>query len=121
MAKSAENGEAKRERRPTPEGEVVSLEELDAVVQTTRTGVWTERAQWFYDHPGEVKRFPGVSPTTATHLKREYNLSAATRNTSDDGKSADLYVAFYPEGMEPHPLFLTNLRKKDEDEAEQPA
>jgi len=92
--------EDKRTRRPSPEGEVIDVNELESFGTRSRGGVWFERAKWFKENPGQVKVFKGVSPTTATHLKKVHGLHAATRNTREGGKTADLLVGYFPEGYE---------------------
>jgi hypothetical protein len=107
------NGEGKRPRRQTPEGEVISLDELEKLSVRTRGGIWFERAKWFRENPGQVKVYRGVNPTTATHLKKNHGLQAATRNTKDNGKTADLIVGYFPEGMEVPSVFRAREKKSD--------
>lgn len=107
---SVTNG--KRERRRTPEGEEIDLATLENEYGArSRGGVWHERAKWFREHPGSVKVYKGISPTTATALKKQHGLSAATRNTSPDGKSADVLVGYFPEGYDV-PAIFQNKRNK---------
>lgn len=103
----------KRQRRQSPEGEVISLDELEKMTVRTRGGVWFERAKWFRENPGQVKVYRGVNPTTATHLKKNHGLQAATRNTTNGGKTADLIVGYFPEGM-PIPAVFRKREKKSE-------
>jgi hypothetical protein len=112
VAEESADGEAKRTRRPTPEGEVISLEDLEKMSVRSRGGIWFERAKWFRENPGQVKVYKGVNPTTATHLKKNHGLHAATRNTRDGGKTADLIVGYFPEGSEV-PAVFRQREKKD--------
>jgi hypothetical protein len=107
------DGEDKRTRRATPEGEVISLDELEKMSVRTRGGIWFERAKWFRENPGQVKVYRGVNPTTATHLKKNHGLQAATRNTRDEGKTADLIVGYFPDGMPVPAVFRGREKKSD--------
>ena len=104
------NGE-KRTRRSTPEGEEISLEDLEAMSTRSKGGPWFDRAKWFKENPGQVKVYRGVSPSMATHLKKNHDLQAATRNTRDDGKTADLVVGYFPEGYELPKIFKGREKK----------
>lgn len=106
------NGETKRTRRSTPEGEEISLDELENMSTRSKGGPWFERAKWFRDNPGQVKVYRAVSPSMATHLKKNHGLQAATRNTRDNGKTADLVVGYFPEGYE-LPKIFKGREKKD--------
>lgn len=108
----AENNGEKPTRRQSPEGEEISLEDLEKEFATrSKGGRWVSRAKWFKENPGKIKVYRGVSPTTASHLKREHGLDAATRNTRDEGKTADLIVGYFPEGMEKPKVFRRNTKK----------
>jgi len=110
-AETANGEEDKRPRRSTPEGEVISLADVEAMTTRTRGGIWFERAKWFRENPGQVKIYKGVNPTTATHLKKNHGLQAATRNTRDKGKTADLLVGYFPDGMEVPAVFRSRESK----------
>ena len=114
VEESAVEESTKRTRRPSPEGEVITLDELESFGARSRGGIWFKRAEWFRENPGQVKVFKGVSPTVATHLKKNHGLSAATRNTREDGKTADLLVGYFPEGWEVPKIFQGRRSNNEE-------
>jgi len=93
-APAPSNGDkAKAERAPrtTPQsGEVVT-----EIPSSSRQGFWATEAEWFMANPNVVKKYTGISPTTASYLRSEYGLEAHSRNTQD--KRCDLYVKYDPE------------------------
>lgn len=76
--------------RRTPAAGVV----VDEIPTSSRQGFWATENEWFQANPGVVKKYEGVSPTTASYLRTEYGLEAHSRNTR--GKRCDLYVKYDP-------------------------
>lgn len=81
------------ERSAPNQGEVV-----DEIPSSSRQGFWATEFEWFKANPNKVKRYTGISPTTASYLRSTYGLDAHSRNTRD--KRCDLYVTFNPDNAE---------------------
>lgn len=71
---------------------------VSEIPSSSRKGFWATEFEWFKAHPNEIKKYEGISPTTASYLRTEYGLDAVSRNTRD--KRCDLYVKFDPETAE---------------------
>jgi hypothetical protein len=85
---------AGRAPRTSPSaGEVVT-----EIPSSSRQGFWATEAEWFMANPNVVKKYTGISPTTASYLRSEYGLEAHSRNTQD--KRCDLYVKYDPNTAE---------------------
>lgn len=79
-----------RAPRTTPTaGEVVT-----EIPSSSRKGFWATEFEWFQAHPGVIRKYESVSPTTASYLRSEYGLEAHSRNAKD--KRCDLYVKYDP-------------------------
>lgn len=87
-------GTSERAPRTVPQGgEIVS-----EIPSSSRQGFWATEFEWFQANPNTVKKYTGISPTTASYLRSEYGLEAHSRNTKD--KRCDLYVKFDPNTAE---------------------
>lgn len=87
-------GASERAPRTVPQGgEIVS-----EIPSSSRQGFWATEFEWFQANPNTVKKYTGISPTTASYLRSEYGLEAHSRNTKD--KRCDLYVKFDPNTAE---------------------
>lgn len=88
-----DKGEASADRAPrsTPAAGTVVSE----IPSSSRQGFWATEFEWFKANPKTVKKYEGISPTTASYLRSEYGLDAHSRNTKD--KRCDLYVQYDPE------------------------
>jgi len=90
----ASAGGSNRAPRTTPaEGKVVS-----EIPSSSRQGFWATEYEWFQANPNTVKKYEGISPTTASYLRSTYGLDAHSRNTR--GGRCDLYVQFNPDTAE---------------------
>ena len=83
-----------RAPRTTPQAGTVVTE----IPSSSRQGFWATEFAWFKDNPMVVKKYEGVSPTTASYLRSEYGLDAHSRNTQE--KRCDLYVQYNPDTAE---------------------
>lgn len=86
---TAPAGESEAERS-TPKGGVV----VDEIPTSSRQGFWATEFEWFKANANKVKKYEGISPTTASYLRTTYGLDAHSRNTRD--KRCDLYVKYDP-------------------------
>jgi hypothetical protein len=87
---AGDDGVAERAPRTSPQpGEVVT-----DIPTSSRQGFWATENEWFQANPNVVKKYTGISPTTASYLRSEYGLEAHSRNTRD--RRCDLYVKFDP-------------------------
>lgn len=77
--------------RTSPNAGVV----VDEIPSSSRQGFWATEFEWFTENPNKVKKYEGISPTTASYLRTTYGLDAHSRNTRD--KRCDLYVKYDPE------------------------
>lgn len=87
------NGNERAARQTPTSGQVVS-----EIPSSSRQGFWATEFEWFKANPMTVKKYEGISPTTASYLRTEYGLDAHSRNTRN--KRCDLYVQFDPDKAE---------------------
>lgn len=84
----AASGKSGPRTSPAP-GQVVT-----EIPSSSRQGFWATENEWFQANPNVVKKYEGISPTTASYLRTEYGLDAHSRN-SRNGR-CDLYVKYDP-------------------------
>lgn len=68
--------------------------EVAEIPGSSRQGFWATEFEWFKANPGKIRKYEGISPTTASYLRTEYGLEAHSRNTRN--KRCDLYVKYDP-------------------------